>query len=48
MNAEQYHVLSPFEKELYDMLIRLQKDVDYLKDVAKRLEKELPEEDDAK
>ena len=45
MNFDCYVIATPVEKELFNLLIQLQKDVDYLKSVARRLEKELPEDD---
>ena len=46
MNADAYRNASLVEKELFGLLIALQKDVDYIKKIAQRLEKELPDEEE--
>ena len=45
MNIADYKNLSPFEMELLERFDKLKIEINYITAIAKRLEKELPDED---
>ena len=46
MNAEIYKRATPEMKELFNILTCIKHDIDYMRPIIQRLEKELPEDDD--